>query len=155
MPFPKKQDYNIVSVVFIFRAETLSRELPFSSNSLNIVWFELEDLFELSKNSDTLVYWGIQEMNFYSWGEHTELQNHEIRSRETEGWVYVYPSSTNHSVAHIIKTLKYILFSQCSCLRFFEFYFRLKNFLTTCGEAILECRILIFRRAQTYPTHSP
>ena len=56
MPFPKKQHFNIVSVVFIFCAETLSRELQFSFNSLNFVRFELEDLFELSKNSDALVY---------------------------------------------------------------------------------------------------
>jgi hypothetical protein len=55
MPLPKKR-FNIVSIVFNFSAETLSKELPFSFNSLSIVRFELEELFELSKNSDALVY---------------------------------------------------------------------------------------------------
>jgi len=68
-------------------------------------------------------------MNFYSWGDPTKLQNREIRSRETDGWVCVYPSSTNHSVAHIIKTLN-IFFSHSVVVDVFSnFIFRLKMFL--------------------------
>jgi len=75
--------------------------------------------------------------------------------------ISLYPSSTNHPVAHIIKTLKYIIFFTVYFFTFFffEFYFRLKNVPTMCGEATLQCRTAVSRRAQcnvgSYPMHSP
>jgi len=45
----------------------------------------LEDLFELSNNSDASIHRSVRVMNFYFSGDETNLQNRELQSAKSMG----------------------------------------------------------------------